>query len=49
MLNFVNAKKDGIALFDNMGYVLFPGQGTVDGDSKHFNKGGGFKDEIIYV
>ena len=49
MSNLVKAEKDGIALFDYKGYVLFPGQGTIDCYSQHFYKRGRLEHEIVDV
>ena len=38
MANFIKALKNGIALFDNIGYVLFPGQDGFQGYTLHLHK-----------
>ena len=49
MSNLINEEKDEIALFDYMGYVLCPGQGTIDCNSQHFYKRGRLEHKIVDV
>ena len=49
MTDFINTQKDRMTLFDNLGYVFFPGQGTIDGNSKYFYERRKFKNEIVNV